>query len=76
MTFCYACSVYTDTYGVLNQHTKTIHKHETGAPDLHTVCGATYHLEPDRLRTISVKRAVAEHDADKCGRCFEGGTGY
>jgi hypothetical protein len=70
------CSVITRTYGVLNEHTKTVHKHETGAPDFHTVCGATYNLASDRLRTMPIERAVAEYDADKCGRCFDGGNGY
>jgi hypothetical protein len=60
----------------MNEHTETVHKHEPGSPDLHTVCGATFHLDPDRLRTIPVERAVADYDADKCGRCFERGNGY
>mgnify|MGYP000135464675 FL=1 len=63
-------------YGVLNERTKTVHKHEPGAPNFHTVCGATYHLAADRLRTVSIERAIADHDADKCGRCFESGNGY
>lgn len=62
--------------GVLNQHTETIHKHEWGAPDLHTVCGATYNLDADGLRQIPVEQAVTDVDASKCGRCFDDGGGY
>jgi hypothetical protein len=61
--------------GVLNEYTKTVHKHETGASDLHTVCGATYNLEPGQLREMSVESAEAI-DASKCGRCFDDGGGY
>jgi len=60
----------------LNERTKTVHKHEAGAPSLHTICGATYHLAGERLREVPVERAIADHDADKCGRCFEDGGGY
>lgn len=62
--------------GVLNEDTKTVHKHETGASILHTVCGVTYNLSSDQLRAISVTRATVDHDADKCGRCFGDGGGY
>jgi hypothetical protein len=61
---------------VLNEHTMTVHKHDTGGTALHTECGVTHHLDPDRLRAISVRRATADHGADKCGRCFDDGNGY
>ena len=62
--------------GVLNETTMTIHKHELGGTDLQTVCGHTYHVDPDRLRTILIGRATDEFDASKCGQCFEDGRGY
>jgi hypothetical protein len=54
----------------------TIHKHEMGAADFQTVCGQTYHVEHGQLRMVPVNQATDEHDADKCGRCFEDGRGY
>jgi hypothetical protein len=63
-------------YGVLNQDTKTLHKHEQGAPDLHTVCGVTYNLDVERLREISVEQAVNKNNINRCGRCFDNGGGY
>jgi hypothetical protein len=62
--------------GVLNEYTKTVHKHETGASALHTVCGVTYNVSSEQLRTMSVTEATADHDADKCGRCFDDGGSY
>lgn len=62
--------------GVLNEYTKTVHKHEPGASDLDTVCGASYNLTVEQLRAISVTQATADYDADKCGRCFDDGSGY
>lgn len=67
---------YTRPNGVLNEHTKTVHKHELGSTNLHTVCGVTHHLASDHLREVPVERAVSDHGATKCGRCFEGGGGY
>ncbi|MFB6156758.1 MAG: hypothetical protein ABEJ34_02825 [Haloferacaceae archaeon] len=64
------------SHGVLNEHTRTVHKQETGASTFHTVCGATHLLDPDRLREVPVERALADHSATKCGRCFEDGGGY
>lgn len=61
---------------ILNEVTQTVHTHKTGESDLHTSCGATYHLNPDQLEAMSVRRAVSAHDASKCGRCFEDGRGY
>ncbi|MFB6228462.1 MAG: hypothetical protein ABEH88_07850 [Halobacteriales archaeon] len=62
--------------GILNETSMTIHKHEMGAADFQTVCGQTYHVEHGQLRMIPVDQATEEHDADKCGRCFENGRGY
>jgi hypothetical protein len=62
--------------GVLNETSMTIHKNELGAEDFQTPCGKTYNLDHGQLRTIQVKRATEEFDAEKCGRCFEDGRGY
>jgi len=62
--------------GVLNEYTGTVHKHETGAPVLHTVCGATYNLDSDHLREVAVEQALTDYGASKCGRCFEDGGSY
>jgi len=61
---------------VLNETTKTVHKHETSAATLHTECGVTHNLDPDRLELITDDSPVTDHDAQKCGRCFEDGGGY
>lgn len=62
--------------GVLNETTKTVHKHEIGKTELQTECGLTHHVAPDQLQTTSVEQATADFDARKCGRCFEEGGGY
>jgi hypothetical protein len=63
--------------GVLNEVTNTIHKHETGAPDHRTVCGATYHVAHDDLRVVAgVESALDGTNASKCGRCFDDGGSY
>ncbi len=62
--------------GVLNERTRTVHKHETGATALHTTCGVTFDLDPDKLREIPVEQAATEYDARRCGRCFDGVGGY
>lgn len=64
------------TDAVLNETTKTVHRHARGNSDLQTVCGLTHHVNPDQLRTTSVKRATTDFDASKCGRCFDDGGGY
>jgi hypothetical protein len=61
---------------IVNEVTRTVHKHETGASDLHTRCGVTYNLDPEQLQTMSLSRATTDYDASKCGRCFEDGGGY
>jgi hypothetical protein len=65
-----------DVRGILNETSMTIHEHEMGAEDFQTLCGQTYHLDHEQLRTIQVERATEEFDAKKCGRCFEDGRGY
>jgi hypothetical protein len=62
------------TTGVLNEVTRTVHKHKTGASKCLTVCGVSSHLSPDRLRKVPLDRAKKEFD--KCGRCFSDGGGY
>lgn len=62
--------------GVLNESTRTVHKHERGGPELHTACGVTYTVHSEKLREIPVEQAVAATNASKCGRCFEDGGGY
>ena len=62
--------------GILNETSMTIHKHETGAADLQTACGQTYHVEHGQLRKLPVVEATEEHSATRCGRCFEDGRGY
>lgn len=69
-------SVPWDMDFVLNEFTRTVHKPERDAATLHAECGATYHLDPDHLRSISVDGTVADNDVNKCGRCFEDGGGY
>lgn len=60
---------------LLNETTRTVHKQERGVAGLRAVCGATYHLDPGRLRTKS-EASAGDIDASKCGRCFEAGGGY
>lgn len=62
--------------GVLNETTKTVHKHEIGKPNLQTMCGLTYHVAREQLRRTSVESATTEFNATKCGRCFDGAGGY
>ena len=62
--------------GVLNEVTGTIHRSEPGTAEPRATCGVTYHLDVGRLSEMSVERATADHDARKCGRCFEDGHGY
>lgn len=62
--------------GVLNTMTLTVHKQETGGADLHTECGHTHYVDPDRLRPVAVERVIEELNASKCGECFEDGGGY
>ncbi|MFB6169371.1 MAG: hypothetical protein ABEJ43_11085 [Haloferacaceae archaeon] len=54
----------------------TVHKHESGSSDLHTVCGVTHHVSHDQLREVPVERAASDDSATKCGRCFEEGGSY
>lgn len=65
-----------DMDGVLNEYTETVHKHEPGTEELHTVCGVSYNLSSDQLRSIPVEQAASGYGANKCGRCFEDGGGY
>jgi hypothetical protein len=65
-----------DVKGILNETSKTIHKHERGAAKFQTLCGQTYHLDHGQLRMIPVERATTDIDAEKCGNCFEDGRGY
>lgn len=62
--------------GVVNEGTKTIHRHERGRTPLATPCGLTNHVDPDRLRRTSIDRATADADANRCGSCFEDAGGY
>ncbi|MFB6301482.1 MAG: hypothetical protein ABEH78_01270 [Haloferacaceae archaeon] len=61
---------------VLNEFTETIHKHEPGTSELHTVCGISHHLDHDQLHRLPAERATTNYDASKCGRCFDDGGGY
>lgn len=65
-----------DASGVLNETTMTIHKRKAGAAGLQTLCGQTYHLNHEQLRSIQIKQAAEILNADKCGNCFEDGRGY
>ncbi|MEF8852162.1 MAG: hypothetical protein V5A44_07715 [Haloarculaceae archaeon] len=62
--------------GVLNEHTRTVHKHESGSSELHTVCGVSYNLAAEKLLAVPVSRATTADDAEKCGRCFDDAGGY
>lgn len=62
--------------GVLNETTNTVHKRETGATEVATVCGATYHVASENLHSTQVESAVETTTTKKCGRCFEDGGGY
>lgn len=61
---------------VVNQCTKTLHKHAPGEDGLNTACGITYHLDHDHLLAIPFEQATSDGDASKCGRCFDDGGGY
>lgn len=62
--------------GVLNEVTQTVHRHESEESDLESRCGATHGLAREQLRMTSVRRALLEANADKCGRCFDEAGGY
>ncbi|WP_306055176.1 hypothetical protein [Natronococcus wangiae] len=62
--------------GVLNETTKTIHKHEPGRSDFRTICGATSHVAHDQLRLISIDRSENDAGIERCGRCFSEAGGY
>ena len=62
--------------GVLNETTRTVHKHQIGRSDFQTKCGATAHLSHNQLRLVSVERTVANSNVIKCGRCFDDAGGY
>lgn len=68
--------VTTAMVGVLNETTKTVHRHKDAETNLEARCGATYHLNPDQLRKTTISEAISVYSADKCGRCFEDGGGY
>lgn len=61
---------------VLNEHTGTVHKPRVDEPEYHTVCGITRNLTHDEVQVLPFERAASDHDASKCGRCFEDGGGY
>lgn len=65
-----------DERGILNETSKTIHKHRRGTGEFQTLCGQTYRLEHRQLREIEIAQATEEFDAEKCGRCFDDGRGY
>lgn len=62
--------------GVLNETTMTVHKRKPGGADVDTVCGLTFQVNPEQLRTAAVDQATSAYDASKCGRCFEDAGGY
>jgi len=62
--------------GVLNETTRTVHKHEAGGSDFETECGATHRLSPDNLNVVSVTSASSATGVDRCGRCFDDAGGY
>ena len=62
--------------GILNETTMTLHKQETGMADFQAPCGHTAHVPQDRLRIVEITHVIDEHDASRCGRCFEDGRGY
>lgn len=68
--------IHTTMEGVLNESTNTVHRRKIETPNPASVCGATDYVNRDRLRTTTVKQAIAHRDANKCGRCFEDGGGY
>lgn len=61
---------------VLNKQTGTAHRHRTDTAEFHTVCGVTRQLTHDHVQLMPFERAAADHDASKCGRCFDDGGGY
>lgn len=62
--------------GILNEVTNTVHKQETGQPDLITPCGVTYNLSEDQLRQTTIDQLVTSTETTKCGRCFDDGSSY
>ncbi|MFB6295767.1 MAG: hypothetical protein ABEH66_02875 [Halobacteriales archaeon] len=62
--------------GVLNETTQKVHRQKTGAAALRTTCGLAHHVDPDRLRVVTVERVTTETKATRCGGCFEDAGGY
>lgn len=65
-----------DMDGVLNESTRTVHKHQLGDADFQSECGATADLSHDKLRVVPVELASSDTDVIKCGRCFDDAGGY
>ncbi|OIB55690.1 hypothetical protein [Natrialba sp. SSL1] len=64
--------------GVLNEHTKTIHKHrdeQTDQADVQTICGATAHVTHGRLQVVPIERTTDDRTITRCGRCFSDADG-
>lgn len=61
---------------VLNEATNTVHRQETGTTYLKTVCGVTYHVSADHLRSAELNPDATTGTTTKCGRCFDDGGGY
>ena len=61
---------------VLNEQTGTVHKPRRDETVPHTLCGVTRHISHDDVEVIPLEHAASDHDASKCGRCFDDGGGY
>lgn len=62
--------------GVLNEVTKTVHKHKGGRTDFQTECGSLSHISHDNLRIAVIGSENTRNTASKCGRCFDDAGGY
>lgn len=61
---------------VLNEQTRTMHKHRLDGSEYTTACGVTKHITHEDVQRVPFERAASDYDASKCGRCFEDGGGY
>lgn len=67
---------------ILNEHTETVHRCESGSSGTATACGipsgpaSERPRDRDRLQRLPFERAADEYDISKCGRCFDEGNGY
>lgn len=62
--------------GVLNHHTRTLHKPRTDATTRRTRCGALAHVPESHVRSVAGEELGSREGFDRCGRCFADSGGY